>query len=79
MTKEKLSGDQLRQMREEMGWTQYFLADVLGVSRASLAHWEWERAPVPKVIERAMSKMHTEVTTTIKGAFRIATTEIDGN
>jgi transcriptional regulator with XRE-family HTH domain len=42
-----VDGEQLQRTREEMGWTQYWLADALGVKRSRLAHWERGRARVP--------------------------------
>lgn len=42
-----MTGEQLKKARVAMGWTQYVLADALGITRASLAHWERGRAPVP--------------------------------
>ena len=66
-----MTGDQLRTMRNQMGWTQYFLADCLGVIRPSLAHWECERAPVPKSVARAVPRVHSTVYTAIKGMHRI--------
>jgi len=51
-----------------MGWTQYWLADRLGVTRPSLAHWECGRARVPprvavavrqaqKLVEKAIERL----------------------
>lgn len=49
-----MTGKQLTETRKQMGWTQYFLADALGVTRSSLAHWESDRAPLPSDIEKAV-------------------------
>ena len=49
-----MNGEQLREARERMGWSQRYLADALGVTRAALAHWEWGRAPVPHAVGRAV-------------------------
>ena len=67
-----MSGDQLRDMRMALGWTQEFLADSMGVTRVSLAHWEQERAPVPPVIARAVAKVHSTVSVAIRGMWRVA-------
>lgn len=42
----------------EMGWKQSFLAEALGVTRSSLAHWEQWRAPVPRDVARKVRKAH---------------------
>jgi len=66
-----MTGAELRFKRNQMGWTQYFLADCLGVTRVSLAHWECERAPVPKSVARATTRVHKTVYTAIRGMHRI--------
>ena len=67
-----MSGEELRGLRRDLGWTQKFLADSMGVTRASLAHWEQERAPVPPVIARAVSKVYRTVSVAIRGMWRVA-------
>jgi len=63
-----MDGKQLRAARRRMGWTQYWLADRLGVTRPSLAHWECGRARVPprvavavrqaqKLVEKAIERL----------------------
>ena len=52
----KMTGGELQQMREELGWTQRFLAEKLGVTRCSIAHWEQGRAPVPSNISAAVRR-----------------------
>jgi DNA-binding XRE family transcriptional regulator len=52
---------ELTNMRKEMGWTQYFLAEQLGVTRSSLAHWEMGRAPVPQNVEETVTRCHARV------------------
>lgn len=66
-----MKGKEFREMRKEMGWTQYFLADVLGITRVSLAHYERDRAPVPRSIARALRKTHNSVTIAIARAYTI--------
>jgi DNA-binding transcriptional regulator YiaG len=51
-----MSGEQLAETRREMGWSQYFLADVLEIPRSSITHWECNRAPVPSNIASAVKK-----------------------
>ena len=53
-----MNGSELRQMRMEMGWRQAYMAEALGVSRSSLAHWEQWRAPVPGIVSRRMKVAH---------------------
>ena len=67
-----VSGDELRGMRLDLGWTQKFLAASMGVSRSSLAHWEQERAVVPPVVARAITKVHKTVSVAIRGMYRVA-------
>lgn len=57
-----MTGRELRVLREEMGWTQYFLADVLGVLRSQVAHWEHDRCRVPAKLAAAMLRAHAKVT-----------------
>ena len=57
-----MSGDQLRTMRMEMGWSQKYLARVMGISRSSLAHWEQFRAPIPQGVGSAIRKAHRKMT-----------------
>jgi transcriptional regulator with XRE-family HTH domain len=56
-----MTNEELLEMRQEMGWTQYFLADALGVTRSSLAHWEGGRAPIPWNVESAVKNAHARV------------------
>ena len=53
---ERMTGQELQELRNELGWTQYFLADVLGVPRSSIAHWEQGRARVPVNVASGMKK-----------------------
>jgi len=53
----------------DLGWTQKFLADSMGVNRSSLAHWEQERAAVPRVVARAVTKVHKTVYAAIRGMY----------
>jgi transcriptional regulator with XRE-family HTH domain len=66
-----MTGTQMRTLRNQMGWTQYFLADCLGVTRPSLAHWEGDRAPVPPTIARSLTRVHKTVYNAIRGMHRI--------
>lgn len=56
-----MTGDQLRMMRMEMGWNQWFLAQQLEVTRSSLAHWEQFRAPVPRDVAKRVARAHRKV------------------
>lgn len=49
-----MTGEELQELREELGWSQYFLAERLGVFRSSIAHWEQGRAPVPTNVAKAV-------------------------
>jgi len=51
-----MTGVELQMLRQEMGWSQQFLAEKLGVTRSSLAHWEQGRAPVPHHISRSVRR-----------------------
>lgn len=43
---DKITGDEIRDIREKNGWTQRDLARELGVTHAAIAHWETgNRAP----------------------------------
>ena len=66
-----MTGTRFQTMRNQMGWSQYFLADCLGVTRSSLAHWECERAPIPKSVARALTRVHGTVHTAIRRMHRI--------
>ena len=57
-----MNHEEFLRLRKEMGWTQYFLADVIGVTRAAIAHWEWGRAPVTMQVAAAMRRAHKKVT-----------------
>jgi transcriptional regulator with XRE-family HTH domain len=45
----------------EMGWKQAFMAEAMGISRSSLAHWEQFRAPVPQSVARHVKRAHRKV------------------
>ena len=49
-----MTGEELQEIRVELGWAQWFLAEKLGVFRSSIAHWEQGRAPVPTNVAEAM-------------------------
>ena len=57
-----MNHEEFLEIRKEMGWTQYFLAEVMGVTRSSVAHWEWGRAPIPPSVAAAMRRAHKKVT-----------------
>jgi len=52
--REAMTGEKLQELRQELGWTQWFLAERLGVFRSSVAHWEQNRTPVPTNVASAM-------------------------
>lgn len=56
-----MDGDELREKRMEMGWTQEYLADLLETNRGTLAHWECGRAPVPPRVARVVEQLHWRV------------------
>lgn len=41
-------GARIRRMRDARGWSQQQLADKVGVSKASISHWELDRHDVLK-------------------------------
>jgi len=49
------------ELRQGMGWSQYYLADAIGVTRSSITHWECDRAPVPSPVAKAMRRAHKKV------------------
>lgn len=57
-----MTDEEFLQMRREMGWSQYFLADALGITRARLCHWESGRAPVPPEVAKLVRRAHRKVT-----------------
>ena len=58
-------------MRMEIGWTQKIAAEVLEISRSSLAHYETGRAPVPQVVIRKINILHRGITKAIEVSRRI--------
>lgn len=56
------------ELRRQCGWTQYFAAAVLGVTRSALAHWEQGSAPVPEHVGKALVRVHGRVTSAIRAA-----------
>jgi transcriptional regulator with XRE-family HTH domain len=53
-------------MRLEIGWTQKVLAEVLGITRSSLAHYETGRAVVPTLIAYKIDILHRGITHAIE-------------
>jgi len=51
-----MTAEEFVELRQEMGWSQYYLADAIGVTRSSITHWECDRAPVPPSVARAMRR-----------------------
>lgn len=49
-----MTGEEFQERRLELGWTQALLADRLGVTRSIITHWEQERAPIPRDVERTV-------------------------
>ena len=66
-----MHGQTLRFMRLEIGWTQKVAAEVLEITRSSLAHYETGRAPVPRVVIRKINILHRGITKTIEVSRRI--------
>jgi len=61
-----MQGSTLRFMRLEIGWTQKIMAEVLGITRSSLTHYENERAQVPPLIICRIKILHRGVLRTIE-------------
>lgn len=66
-----MHGQTLRQMRMEIGWTQNTAAEVLEITRSSLAHYETGRAAVPHIVVRKINILHRGITKTIEVSRRI--------
>jgi DNA-binding XRE family transcriptional regulator len=47
----------LKKWRRMLGYSQFEAAEVLGVSRAAIQHWECERNPVPYSAELACEEI----------------------
>lgn len=68
----QMSGEELAEVRRGMGWSQYFLADVLEIPRSSITHWECGRARVPENIAKAMKDASRRVETVKRALVRVA-------
>lgn len=55
----------------EIGWTQKVAAEVLEITRSSLAHYETGRAVVPQIVIRKINILHRGITKTIEVSRRI--------
>lgn len=66
-----MHGQTLRLMRMEIGWTQKVAAEVLEITRSSLAHYETGRAVVPQIVIRKINILHRGITKTIEVSRRI--------
>ena len=66
-----MHGQTLRLMRMEIGWTQKVAAEVLEITRSSLAHYETGRAAVPQIIVRKINILHRGITKAIEVSRRI--------
>src|SRR5436190_9126734 len=47
----------LKKWRRALGYSQVDAAEMLGVSRGAVQHWESERTPVPTVVELACDEL----------------------
>src|SRR4051794_3811516 len=47
----------LKKWRRALGYSQVDAAEMLGVSRGAIQHWESERTPVPTVVELACDEV----------------------
>jgi transcriptional regulator with XRE-family HTH domain len=47
----------LKKWRRALGYSQVDAAEMLGVSRGAIQHWESERTPVPTVVELACDEL----------------------
>ena len=65
-----MHGQTLRHMRLEIGWSQYVLAEILEITRSSLAHYETGRAPAPQTVIRKMNILHREILKAIEASRR---------
>ena len=61
-----MTAAEFKKLRMECGWSQYLLADLLGVTRSSVTHWECGRAPVPTGVRKALRDAHAIVTAAMR-------------
>lgn len=52
-----MTGPELRQVRDELGWNSTDLAAALGVTAVSVWRWETDRQPVPRYIALALDAL----------------------
>lgn len=58
-----MTGSELRAAREDLGYERrQDLADLIGVTRMALEHWEYGRRPIPQYVLR-----HLEVLRAVRG------------
>jgi transcriptional regulator with XRE-family HTH domain len=50
--RQKMTGDELRRLRQVKGWTQRVMAAHLGVAPNTVARWERGELPIPEWIDR---------------------------
>lgn len=55
-----MNGDQVREMRTRLAFTQKSLAERLGVSANSIARWERDEVPIPPLLEHALKGIECE-------------------
>jgi transcriptional regulator with XRE-family HTH domain len=52
--------EELRRLRERLGWTQGALADALGVHRVTVAKWEAGDRGIPEPVARLAERILKE-------------------
>jgi transcriptional regulator with XRE-family HTH domain len=55
-----MAPDELRRVRERLGWTQADLADALGVHRVTVAKWEAGDRSIPEPVARLAARILKE-------------------
>jgi DNA-binding transcriptional regulator YiaG len=61
MAREQMSKDEVKAIREKLGWTQAELAENLGVNQSAVAHWEAGNrnpaGPVVRLLKMLVAKI----------------------
>jgi transcriptional regulator with XRE-family HTH domain len=55
-----MSGQQLRRLRRQLGWTQAVLAVELGVAANTVARWERGERAIPEPVARLAKRLAGE-------------------
>jgi len=55
-----MDGDEIRALREKMGWTQLALAEAIGVTSNTVARWERGEMAISEPAARLLRKIAAE-------------------